>query len=98
MRLAYLIIFLLAFACARTEDKLLTAKELCRDKQKLNDPENFRDEYDNCLLFVEEELITNDGCEGRCATYCTKRSMELKEYLIGFGGCRCTCSVTLAPG
>jgi hypothetical protein len=96
MKIAWLIFaIILICSCARTTEKLLTAKDLCRSLEKMQDPENYRDQYDNCMLFTEEELTTPEGCEGHCRNYCTKITMDLKEYLIGFGGCRCTCVVTL---
>ena len=59
-----LLLFILLFSCVKTEEHLITAIGECRSKEGMNDPDNIRDEYDNCLLFKDDELKTIFHQEG----------------------------------
>lgn len=95
MRLAWLLFLLVISACVKTHDKLLTAHELCQQLKHLDDPDEFRDPYDNCLLFTDEELKSQEGCLARCEGYCGDLRMLYQDMWIDFAGCHCYCKVKL---
>lgn len=87
-----LILVFLLTACTKTHEKDFTAEEICRDKKKFDDPDDLRDEYDQCLIFKEENLRDNDKCQNRCEDYCSKRDMNLRNSYTDFSGCHCVCA------
>jgi hypothetical protein len=92
-----LITFILIFniSCVKTEEKLITAIDLCKIKKPKDDPNEIRDEYDNCLLFTDEQLKDNQGCNDICLKECDAKEMVYQKHWTDFAGCRCVCKVKL---
>lgn len=86
-----LLVFLLT-ACTKTHEKNFTAEEVCKDKKKFADPDDLRDEYDQCLIFTRENLRDDAKCQEKCKDYCLERNMNLRNSYTDFAGCHCTCS------
>lgn len=91
-RLLIIALLLLLPACTETHEKHFTAEELCKDKKKYDDPDDLRDEYDQCILFKEENLRNDNKCEDRCKNYCGDEDMKFRKSRTDFSGCYCTCS------
>lgn len=96
MRIWLVFIVLFLCSCVKTHEHLITAIDECKHLENQNDPENIRDDYDNCLLFSDDELKSTEGCEKKCKEYCGRRDMEYHDSWIDFAGCRCTCTPILS--
>lgn len=86
-----ILVVLLCSACLKTQEKLFTALDECKDLKQLDDPEDMRDKYDSCVMFTDEELKTDSVCTKKCRTYCTDREMTYEDTWIDFTGCHCYC-------
>ncbi|MGM5483003.1 MAG: hypothetical protein ACQESF_06060 [Nanobdellota archaeon] len=87
-----LILILMLPACTKTHEEDFTAEMLCKDKLKYQDPDDLRDEYDQCLLFTKDNLRDKDKCEKRCISYCEDNSWDFLSSYTDFSGCHCKCS------
>jgi hypothetical protein len=92
-----LTIFILTLnvSCVKTEEKLITAIDLCKIKKKLDDPNTVRDEYDTCILFKDEELKDQEGCRSICVKHCDAKELIYEKHWTDFAGCRCVCKINL---
>lgn len=92
--LVFMVLLMLA-ACLKTHEKLFTAREECKSKISLNDPDEVRDPYDNCLLFTDEMLKTEEGCTNTCTGYCDGIGQKYENMWVDFTGCHCYCRLKL---
>jgi len=92
--LSVAILLLLSSSCTKTIEMIFTAHDDCEALKPVDDSDNFRDEYDNCMLFTEEELGSQEGCTNKCEPYCLDLNMTFKTIRTDFVGCHCYCSVT----
>jgi len=90
-----LIVLLLICSCMKTHERLFTAAEECERKKHLEDPQEMRDPYDNCILFNDEQLKTEEGCTKKCQGYCADIHQNYEDMWIDFTGCHCYCKLKL---
>ncbi len=88
-------VLLLLSSCLKTSEKLFTALEECKSKKSLDDPNEVRDPYDNCLLFTDEMLKTEEGCTKKCKDYCNETQQKYEDMWVDFTGCHCYCRLKL---
>jgi len=81
--------------CTRIEEKVFTPIRECRGYKILDDPNDFRDDYDNCILNKQDLLQSKEGCENKCVKYCTDFDMNFNSYFIDFNACHCYCAVKI---
>lgn len=94
MRSAFIVLFmiLLVSGCTKTHEKDFTPEDFCEDKKEYEDPDDLRDEYDQCLLFKEEEIRDKENCRDMCREYCEEEGYTFQRSYTDFAGCHCVCS------
>ena len=86
---------MLLVSCVKTHETLFTALDECKEKKHLDDPEEVRDEYDNCLLFTDDMLKSEEGCRKKCLDYCDYKDMNYEDMWTDFTGCHCYCKLKI---
>jgi len=81
--------------CMKTRENYFSITDECRKFEELNDPNDYRDDYDECIMNAENELTDAELCKKKCGSYCEDLSMEFLGSGTDFGGCRCKCRVIL---
>ena len=90
------LVCLMVLSCVKTTEKLITAHDLCKDKEKFKNTDDLRDKYDECMLLTDEYIRTNEGCIEECKKYCVNHDMLTKSTWTDMAGCRCICKLNLS--
>jgi hypothetical protein len=83
---------LMLSSCLKTKEVLITVSDVCADKKAQENPDDYRDPYDNCLMEKEDYVKSDVGCIKLCTKYCTDaEEMAYKDMWVDFAGCHCFC-------
>jgi len=89
------VLLLLLCSCVKTQEKLFTAADECKEKLEFSDPAEPKDEYDICVMQNDEVLKDISKCEERCQAYCDRLEMLFEKSYPDFAGCQCICKLKL---